>query len=230
MSMNILPLSSYISGTAAAPLDKESRWFAIFLAFSFGNGIIAHLVPSLLPLTLYSTDALLFVINGWLLSILYRQHGDRKLLYWALATYLGTFFIEAAGVATGRIFGAYTYGPTMFVQWLGVPLVIALNWTVLILAVNQLATRWVWNPILASLLSGLFIALYDFIIEPVAIRLNYWTWADVDVPLQNYIAWAVIGFLFSLPLHLARIRYQNNLLLVYLLVQGLFFLALNLFM
>jgi hypothetical protein len=80
-----------------------------------------------------------------------------------------TFFTEVAGVATGAVFGEYHYGPTMWAQWLNVPLVIALNWTLLIMATSQLAARLSSKPILAALLTGGFIVGYDYFIEPVAI-------------------------------------------------------------
>jgi hypothetical protein len=35
--------------------------------------------------------------------------------------------------------------------------------------------------------------MFDWIMEPVAIRLDYWTWAGGDIPMQNYFAWFVIA-------------------------------------
>ena len=126
-------------------------------------------------------------------------------------------------MATGHIFGSYTYGPTLYGQFLHVPIVIALNWTLLILATNTLAGLFTHRPVFRSLLAGLAIVGFDLLVEPVAIALDYWTWAGGAVPLQNYLAWLVIGFLFSLPLNVWRIRYDSVALLAYLLAQVLFF-------
>ena len=115
----------------------------------------------------------------------------------------------------------------MWIQWLGVPLVIALNWTLLILFTNMIANRLVSLPLLAAFLASLFIAVYDFAIEPVAIKLDYWQWTAVDVPLQNYIAWGIVAFLFSIPLQYFRIRFEHPLLIVYGWAQLVFFLLLN---
>jgi putative membrane protein len=42
-------------------------------------------------------------------------------------------------------------------------------------------------------LAGLLTVAFDWIMEPVAIRLDYWTWAGGDIPLQNYLAWFLIA-------------------------------------
>lgn len=208
--------------------DKEAnRYIAYFLVFAFSSGTLAHLWPAILPITRYTTDALLLGINGLLLYAIYQEHKDARLWYWLLAAYIFTFFIEAAGVATGAIFGEYHYGATMRFQWLGVPFVIALNWAVLTLAANHLANKWVRQPFLAALLAGVILALYDVAIEPVAIKLDYWQWAAPTVPIQNYIAWALVALLISLPLQYAKIGFRSPLLLVYFFAQLFFFLALN---
>ncbi|WP_368671773.1 carotenoid biosynthesis protein [Lewinella sp. W8] len=244
--------------------DRLEGWLTVFFLFAFASGTLAHLLPSVLPVTRVTTDGLLLVINGLLFFALWRRNVDARLLWWLVAAYGITFSLEAIGVATGAIFGDYTYGPTMWWQWLGVPFVIALNWAALTLACNDLAERLLdrfghdggedvgqgeilgstrtgatkspeavrenrslGTATLAALLAGIFTALYDVAIEPVAIALDYWTWAAGDIPLQNYLAWAAIAFAISLPLQLLRIRYRSPLLLVYLLAQLFFFLVLN---
>jgi putative membrane protein len=40
--------------------------------------------------------------------------------------------------------------------------------------------------------------LFDFFMEKAAVKLNYWTWESGTIPIQNYIAWFVLGFVFSI--------------------------------
>ncbi|NJB87547.1 putative membrane protein [Lewinella marina] len=205
------------------------KYLAAFLLFAFASGALAHTLPAVLPVTRYTTDGLLLVINGLLLYSLYRRHGDGRLWGWLAFAYCFTFAAEAVGVATGAIFGDYAYGPTMWWQWLGVPFVIALNWCALTLATNDLAERIIGpRPLAAAALASVLIALYDVAIEPVAIALDYWQWAGGEIPLRNYLMWAVVAFLISLPLQLLGIRYRSPVLLVYLLAQLFFFVVLNL--
>ena len=218
---------------------KASNYLAPFLLFAYASGALAHTLPSVLPLTRYITDPLLLLLNGLIFYAIYQENKDRALFTWAAVAYTFTFAMEVAGVATGAIFGEYAYGPTMWAQWLGVPFVIALNWCVLTLACNDLTTRIIGVPtpgkksfllrcVLTALGAGVLTALYDVLIEPVAIQLAWWDWAAPEIPLQNYLAWAAIAFLLSLPLHLLQIRYRSRLLLVYFFAQLFFFVVLNL--
>lgn len=84
------------------------------------------------------------------------------------------------------------------------------------------------SAILTAALAAIMTALYDVAIEPVAIALDYWQWGGGEIPLQNYLAWAIIAFVISLPLHLFRIRFRSPVLLVYFFAQLFFFGVLNL--
>lgn len=220
-----------LSSSTAVPdfqtLTARERYLAAFLVFSFASGALAHTLPAVLPVTRYTTDALLLVLNGLLIFSVYQRNGDSRLWVWLVLAYIFTFATEAIGVATGAVFGDYAYGATMWWQWLGVPFVIALNWCVLTLATNDLAARVVNGPVLTALLASVVIALYDVAIEPVAISLDYWQWAENTIPLQNYIMWALVAFLISLPLQWLRIRYRSPLLPIYLFAQLFFFIVLN---
>lgn len=231
--------------SSLAPKLSFDRGLSYFLIFAFTSGTLAHLLPAVLPVTRVTTDGLLFVLNGLVIYALYRRHQDRRLFVWLLTAYWFTFAMEALGVATGAIFGDYAYGPTMWFQWLGVPFVIALNWCVLTLACNDLAGRLTssfWpgeadaeappttplaRVVALAAIAAVLTALYDVAIEPVAITFDYWQWGGGEIPVQNYLAWAAIAFLISLPLQWLNIRFRSPVLLVYLLAQLFFFVVLN---
>jgi len=234
-------------------MSSFNRNLAYFLIFAFTSGTLAHCLPAILPVTKVTTDGLLFVLNGLVIYAIYRAHQDKRLFIWLVLAYVFTFAMEAAGVATGAIFGAYYYGPTMWFQWLGVPFVIALNWCVLTLACNEMAC-WVIDyfyrrkrttnsplstanqnskiknrppVILPAASAAILTAFYDVTIEPVAIALDYWQWHAGEIPLQNYLAWAAIAFLISLPLYIYGVRFRSPVLRVYFFAQLFFFAVLN---
>ena len=39
--------------------------------------------------------------------------------------------------------------------------------------------------------------VFDIFMEPAAMKLGYWNWTSGSVPVQNYVAWFVIGFFFA---------------------------------
>ena len=48
------------------------------------------------------------------------------------------------------------------------------------------------------LAASILMTFFDFIMEPAAIKLNYWSWLTTTIPLQNYLAWFVISFILMI--------------------------------
>lgn len=121
--------------------------------------------------------------------------GLRPWLVWAVPVLALTFGLEVLGVATGAVFGAYRYGPVLGWHLAAVPPVIGFNWVLVVWGVHAGLRRW-----LPDLPAGIRIAAaallcvgFDVLLEPVAVRLNYWVWDGGAIPLQNYLAWGVIA-------------------------------------
>lgn len=154
-----------------------------------------------------------------------------------------SFFVEAAGVNTGQIFGVYAYGHTLGPKLLNTPLIIGLNWFILIYCTNSIS-RQIWKRIAgnsihrhSSLKKSLFVifigsllmVLYDLFLEPSAVSLDMWSWECGVIPVRNYLAW----FFFSIVFH-AYVRYRgeeeiNGRALPLFLVQLGFFALIDLF-
>lgn len=215
-----------------------ARTAVVVLAGLFSVGAAGHVVPSVLPLMLLLTPWFL-LLNSALVAAPALADGGGRLARWMLAAYGFTFLVEAAGVASGAIFGAYAYGPTLGWAWHGVPLIIAFNWVMVVHGAVCLAGRVV--PVQAGrmrtpaivALTGVLATAFDFLLEPVAIRLDYWTWAGGAIPLQNYAAWFVIAALMA-AVHPRRVQPScalgtaGRLAGAYVALQALFFLALRL--
>ena len=48
------------------------------------------------------------------------------------------------------------------------------------------------------LLAAALATAFDFLLEPVAVRLDYWRWRDGVIPLQNYVAWFLTAGLVAI--------------------------------
>jgi putative membrane protein len=143
------------------------------------------------------------------------------------------FFSEVAGVQTGLIFGEYEYGQTLGFQLFDVPVVLAVNWLMLIYAAAMVVSMFGrhLNIFVRVLMSALLMVGLDVLIEPIAIELDFWTWAGGDVPFQNYIGWFVIAFVLQFAFHKAIPKDMTNHVAVVLFgFQILFFGILNLFL
>ena len=62
--------------------------------------------------------------------------------------------------------------------------------------------------------------------DPVAIRLDYWSWEAVDVPIQNYAAWWVIAFVISISYYALKVKIDNRVPWIYAGIQALFIASL----
>ena len=187
-------------------------WIALGMGFFYLIGFFGHRLLATLPWMLALTPfvLLLFGLLALVPVLLERQTG---VLIWAVAVFLATFALEAVGTATGKIFGPYTYGPTLGFRLLRVPLVIAFNWLLVILASVLLSARLLRHPVFAALLAAALAAGFDFLLEPTAIRLNYWTWQAAGIPLQNYLAWFLIALTAALSFTFSKISLRSLLAL-----------------
>lgn len=168
-------------------------------------------------------------------------------IFLALSFFVG-MLSEIIGVKTGLLFGNYAYGAIMGFQIAEVPIIIGMNWFVVIYSAvatifyftrhigpaNSLKTAPAeCAPIGLNILIGAaFLAtFFDWIMEPVAVALGFWTWAgDGQIPVLNYLSWFFISIILMSIFRFLRIR-PDNLFAVHLfLLQMMFFMLLRAFM
>ena len=133
------------------------------------------------------------------------------------------FFVEVLGVYSGLLFGEYHYGKTLGFQFLGVPLIIGVNWVILVVSSFAVSSYFVSNSILTVVLSSVIMVLLDLMIEPVAIRLDFWHWQAEIIPLQNYLMWFLVALLMNWILTFNRFKFNVKLGFGLLISQVLFF-------
>ena len=200
----------------------------VFLHIIFFVGIIGHLYDPLRNLMLLLTP-LTLLLTGFIVIFYSYKTSTIKFLYWAVLTYVFTFIIEVIGVKTGFIFGKYIYGPTLGIKLSGVPLIIGFNWMLVILGSISVARLITNNIFLSGFISAFIAFVFDFILEPVAIRLDYWNWTEGIIPIQNYVAWFVIGLISAFGFNYLKVNVKSKISLHYLLVQFIFFVTLLMF-
>ena len=164
-------------------------------------------------------------------ALLVISHPDRNRNFWFFlgAIFLSGYLVELLGVHTDAIFGEYFYKTTLGVKLAEVPLLIGINWVLVIYSAGALLEEsGIKNRLVKSLLAAVLVTLLDFFIEPIAIRFDYWEWTDVTVPIQNYIGWFVVSFLMLLLFNKLRFDKENRLGTVLFITQLCFFIGLNL--
>ncbi|MBK7692204.1 MAG: carotenoid biosynthesis protein [Bacteroidetes bacterium] len=134
------------------------------------------------------------------------------------------FFAEFLGVNYGYIFGNYRYGQNLGYQWRGVPLIIGINWVVLVYATAGISKQFTKNRILSSLLASFLMVFLDFFMETSAPYFDFWQFEKNEVPLQNYVGWFSVSFLSHLIFQ-QLFQKENRLLSWNLYLVFLFFFA-----
>ena len=110
------------------------------------------------------------------------------------------FAAEVIGVHFGFPFGRYEYTDVLQPRLIGVPLVMAAAWIVLVTYVNATLTEFQLPRWLTVLVAGLWMTAIDLVIDPLAAgKLNYWRWIDTGgyygIPAQNFGGWIVTSWL-----------------------------------
>jgi putative membrane protein len=170
-------------------------------------------------------------------------------------SYVAGFTAEYIGVHTGFLFGNYKYGSALGFKWKEVPLIIGLQWTVTMYCLGialtmlhkkltglkqqldnepvkqkQADRNWKLLSFLSTVIDGAMLAvLFDWVIEPAAIKLGYWQWQDGEIPFSNYISWGLVSLPVLAAFHFLSFKKQNQFAVNLLLIQFMFFLLVNRF-
>lgn len=167
----------------------------------------------------------------------------RLFLFLAFSTGMIT---EMIGVNTGKLFGLYQYSRVLGPGIGGVPLLIGINWFLVVwcsaqcvLLLHQEVLKWLgpmgekvseaWLRISLVVDGALLATLFDWVLEPAAVKLGYWTWLQGSIPVYNYVCWFLISALLIGIFQGFGFRRINQFAVHLFIIQMLFFLAIRTF-
>lgn len=111
----------------------------------------------------------------------------------ALVFFASGMFVEWTGVKYSFPFGEYYYGQNLGLKLDGVPYLIGVNWSMLVIITGCIASQVKTSLFLKVLIGAALMVFLDFFIEPNSANFDFWYWADDHIPLSNYIGWFVIA-------------------------------------
>ncbi|WP_407428961.1 carotenoid biosynthesis protein [Arcticibacter sp.] len=191
----------------------------------YSVGLFGFLYPPTVPLFKQLVPFHLLLMTGLLIV---NQHVRNRSFWIFLAiTYVAGFLVELVGTQTGLVFGSYSYGGTLGYKIFDTPLLIGVNWILVIYSAGMaLSILGVRNLYAFLFLGASSVTLLDFLIEPVAMEYDYWDWAGGVVPVQNYIVWFIFSAVLLLGFHKAKFAKNSGPAAILFVVQFLFFLVL----
>ena len=191
----------------------------------YSVGIVGFIIPLLRPIMQMLTPW--GMLMATVLLMIFHEPWERKSWIVFSSIALAGFLVELLGVNTRLLFGHYEYGVTLGPKLWNTPLVIGLNWLVLIYCIstllNSIRHRWVF-----PLAGAILMVAFDYLMEPVAMDTDMWQWAGGQVPMKNYIDWFIVSGILFLMIRLLKVEFSNRIAPLLFIMQGVFFLVLNL--
>lgn len=195
--------------------------------------VAIHLASLAIYLSPQFTALEKFIPYNWilLLGLIIINQPDKSAKFWLflLLCFSLSFLTELFSLTTGLIFGDFQYSLTLGTKVVGVPLLIGVFWVLLSYATGAFFKNFnIRSHTLRSLYAALFFLLLEILIEPVAIKFNYWEYLSMIVPLQKYVAEFCFSFILLRILYHSEFKKRNPAASVVFIMQVLFYAALNL--
>lgn len=203
---------------------SEKDWFFIrniivfyvvgIIGFSikYTYSIFIHLTPVVLLMSL----ALLFYYD--------RNNITTKKILFYVFIYISSLFIEMYGVNTGILFGDYTYGKGLGIKIVETPILIGINWVLMIYITSSIFTKLKPNFISQVIIPSSLMIGYDIIMERAAPKIDMWSWANDTIPLQNFLMWGGLAILFHSIRYFLKIEIKNKMATPIFIAQVLLFI------
>ncbi|MEQ8477820.1 carotenoid biosynthesis protein [Fulvivirga sp.] len=131
----------------------------------------------------------------------------KQIRYWFIGFILfaGGFIAEWIGVHYGILFGDYHYGNNLGFKLDGIPLMIGVNWSILVLITGVISNHISSRIVTRATTGAVLMVFLDFFMETSAPIFDFWIWDIGYAPLQNYIAWFGVALLLQFIFQISKI-------------------------
>ena len=203
------------------PLTKKNS-FTLILIILHAVGLVGFIINP----QFFKPLSFINLIISILLILLANEVIEGRLLKNLLIISIIGYLVEVIGVKTGFIFGEYTYGNSLGLKLLNVPLLIGANWAILLYSTAQLC--FTKNMYLNAMIGAVLMVFLDYFMEQNAARFDFWYWKQAVIPIQNFIAWFLISFILNLFFQKELMKSKNSVAKNFYYIQCLFFVILYL--
>ena len=197
--------------------------------------LILYFSVGILLFSLELTRPLFRALTPWSLILsfaailLFQKEWSLRLGIAFLAVFLATLMIEIIGVNTGVLFGSYAYGPAFGPRILHTPILIGLNWLILIYCSAAIVNHHLRHSLIRLLAASMLMVAYDLILEYVAPIMGMWSWDTPYPGIRNFLMWFGVALLMHLIFQLLGIQIRNKPARYLFFVQMLFFCVIAIF-
>jgi putative membrane protein len=202
-------------------LRRKPQLLTGILILYFSVGILLFLVGETRALFVRLTP--LSLILSFAAVLVFQKGFSLKTGIAFVLVFVTALGIEIIGVNTGALFGSYEYGSTLGPMILHTPILIGLNWLILVYCTAAIVNPYFTRKISRVLAGSLLMVAYDLIMEYVAPVMDMWSW-DAPYPgIRNFGMWFVVALALHLITQWLDPGIENKPARYLFLIQFLFF-------
>jgi len=188
-------------------------------------GLVGIMLPNFKDLIL--SLSFLNLLLAFVVILLGEDESKPILMKFLLIAFVIGLTVELIGVHTGLLFGDYKYGFNLGPKLWDVPLVIGINWGVLTVTAASVTHSLKLPHTLKIILNAIILVIFDFVMEPVAMKSDFWSWNNNSIPFFNYVCWFFIAVILQLIYFAMRKPNSNKVFNALFFIQFIFFIILN---
>jgi putative membrane protein len=198
----------------------------LFYAVGTGLFLIHDTRPLFKLLTPFS------LILSFSAVLLMQKEWSWKLVTAFMVVFLASLLIEIIGVRTGLLFGAYEYGNALGIKVLDTPILIGLNWLLLIYCTSALVNHYPLSRTGRIFFGAGLMVVYDLVLEYVAPVMGMWSWENRYPGPRNFFMWFLVSLVFHSLFQRLGLTIENKPARFLFLIQFLFFcgIAMHIFL
>lgn len=203
------------------PFFRKSHLLISFLILFYSVGILLFLIGGTRSLFILLTPYSLILSFGAVL--VFQKEISGKLAIAFLVVFAGTLIIEIIGVNTGVLFGNYVYGNALGIMIFNTPILIGLNWLILIYCTAAIVNHFFKKKVTKIFLGSFMMVGYDLLLEYVAPVMQMWTWDTRYPGIRNFMMWFIVAMVLHIFFQAINLRIENKPARYLFLIQILFF-------
>jgi len=208
-------------------LRQKLKTIILFIVFyavgvaGIGIPFSQHIFILLIPYALLLSFIAILLFHNSLHS------GNTRFVF--ITIVLISYLVEVVGVNSQIVFGKYNYGEGLGLKVLGTPLMIGINWAMLVYCSASILERFRIPVTLQVIFASVLMVIYDLVLEQVAPFLDMWYWTGNLAPFQNYLVWFILALIFHGLVKWRNVKTVNPLASAIFICQFLFFAAILIF-
>lgn len=174
-------------------------FYSLFVLF---GALSVVFVPDALDSSVGSQIALFFIFLP-LGYALWSTFGFKVFFKVVMLLSVFALLVEYIGLISGLPYGEFVYTGEMGYKIAGIlPWTVGVAWTPLMVGSVALVYQATEKKVLSIIMPVIVLVVFDLLLDPAAVRLGLWSYVGggsyYNVPIQNFLGWALTGFVGSL--------------------------------